>query len=131
MVAVALGAFVGGSLLAWLGYSMIMPVLIWFAPKAGGADFHSRAHEHFVLRCGRGGSRCWWPVWSPCSIRLCVCRGSSVCRGVSREDFAMVSADPGALLTGVSLGVAGVVGVVLMLGLVQRWGCVFPGGWRV
>ncbi|MEU0238055.1 hypothetical protein ABZ234_10220 [Nocardiopsis sp. NPDC006198] len=46
--------------------------------------------------------------------------------GMSREDFAVLSADPFTLVIGVGLGSAGIVGAVLMLGLVQRWGVRFP-----
>ncbi|WP_150251415.1 hypothetical protein [Nocardiopsis deserti] len=46
--------------------------------------------------------------------------------GVSREQFDAMAADGGTIVIGVGLGTAGLVGVVLMLGLVQRWGVRFP-----
>ncbi|WP_026122190.1 hypothetical protein [Nocardiopsis halotolerans] len=46
--------------------------------------------------------------------------------GIDEERFAAMVADGDTLLIGVGLGTAAVVGVVLMVGLVQRWGVRFP-----
>jgi hypothetical protein len=46
--------------------------------------------------------------------------------GTGEETFARLSANPAGLVTGVALGSAAIAGAVLMLGLVQRWGVVFP-----
>jgi hypothetical protein len=46
--------------------------------------------------------------------------------GMDAETFAQVQATPGALPVGIGLGVAALVGVVLMYGLVRDWGVTFP-----
>ncbi|WP_435106984.1 hypothetical protein [Nocardiopsis synnemataformans] len=57
------------------------------------------------------------------SLRLPWLFGIAV--GVGQERFDAMAAD-GMIVIGVGLGTAGLVGVVLMLGLVQRWGVRFP-----
>ncbi|GAA1442661.1 hypothetical protein [Nocardiopsis tropica] len=105
-----------------------------------------RAGRHSCVLCGRG------PRWSAAVERGARARALRVGRiavavgavtalvypsvripwlfgvpvGMSREDFAAISADPFTLVIGVGLGSAGIVGAVLMLGLVQRWGVRFP-----
>ncbi|USY17098.1 hypothetical protein NE857_17190 [Nocardiopsis exhalans] len=46
--------------------------------------------------------------------------------GMAEEAFAAVASDPTAMMIGLGLGAAGVLGAVLMLGLVQGWGVRFP-----
>jgi hypothetical protein len=165
--------FVTGSLLAFLGYTMIMPVAGWFVPGLAGmwvaqvvepeslglffftagaglwavAGLSAlRAARRACPDCGRAHG--WTPhaehatrvralrvgriaVLVAClsallypSIRFPWLFGITPGMG---EGFAEeLRADPGTLFIGVGLGSAGVVGAVLMLGLVQRWGVRFP-----
>ncbi|WP_236567591.1 MULTISPECIES: hypothetical protein [unclassified Nocardiopsis] len=173
LAAVVLVVFVNGQLLAWLGYAMILPVLVWFQPEVGPAwvaatltPLHlstlfftagvavwavaglswRRAARGGCARCGRGPG---WDADRERAVRVralrvgrlavalaCVCAlfypalrlpwifGVPV--GMDAEEFAALAAREDMVLTGVSLGAAALVGVVLMLGLVQRWGVRFP-----
>ncbi|MFD6952142.1 hypothetical protein A6A08_18875 [Nocardiopsis sp. TSRI0078] len=117
-------------------------VVVW----AVVALVHRRAVRAACRRCGRG------PRWTPgverdvrvralrlgrvavavaCvfalfypSLRLPWVFGVPV--GVGEEEFAAMAANEGTVMIGVGLGTAGLVGAVLMLGLVQRWGVRFP-----
>jgi hypothetical protein len=46
--------------------------------------------------------------------------------GMDADTFSDLQATPGAVATGITLGLAAVAGIVLMLGLVQDWGVRFP-----
>ncbi|MFL1379166.1 MULTISPECIES: hypothetical protein [unclassified Nocardiopsis] len=171
--AAAVVLFVTGSLLAFLGYTMIMPVAGWFVPGLAGmwvsqvVEPESLGLFFFTagaalwavaglsaLRAGRGAcpdcgrAHGWTPdteratrvralrvgraaVWVAClsallypALRFPWLFGVTPGMG---EGFAeQLRAEPGTLFIGVGLGSAGVVGAVLMLGLVQRWGVRFP-----
>ncbi|WP_262391188.1 hypothetical protein [Nocardiopsis sp. CNR-923] len=165
--------FLDGSLLAWMGYTMIVPVTGWFVPDlwssyvsatleptaltllfcalgvvlwAVAALVHRRVVRGSCRRCGRGGG------WTPEQERRVRARALRVGRwavavgvalallypalrflwlfGVAldfgEEETRRLLSDPFTVAVGLSLGSAGVVGAVLMLGLVQRWGVRFP-----
>jgi hypothetical protein len=84
-----------------------------------------RAARTRALRVGRiaVALACVVALFYP-SLRLPWLFGIPV--GVGREQFDAMAADGGTIVIGVGLGTAGLVGVVLMLGLVQRWGVRFP-----
>lgn len=86
---------------------------------------HERAVRARALRTGRiaVAVACVVALFYP-SLRLPWIFGIPV--GVSREQFDAMSAEGGTIVIGVGLGTAALVGVVLMLGLVQRWGARFP-----
>lgn len=165
--------FVTGSLLAFLGYTMIMPVAGWFVPglaarwvsqlvtpeslglfffTAGAALWAvaglsalraarracpdcRRAHdwtphtEHATrvraLRVGRIAVlvACLTSLMYP-ALRFPWLFG--VTPGMGADFAEELRAEPGTLVIGIGLGTAAVVGTVLMLGLVQRWGVRFP-----
>lgn len=124
--------------------------LLFFTAGAGlwalAALVHRRTAHGGCARCGRAAG---WSAASERATRLRALRVGRIAVGVgavtallypslrlpwifgvpvgmSEEDFAALSADPVMLVIGVSLGTAGVVGAVLMLGLVQGWGVRFP-----
>ncbi|MFI6578591.1 hypothetical protein ACIBFB_22635 [Nocardiopsis sp. NPDC050513] len=173
MAVAVLLVFVDGSLLAWMGYTMIMPVAGWFVPDlwstyvsasleptaltllfcavgvvlwAAAALVHRGVVRQACRRCGRQGD------WSPEEERRVRARALRVGRwavavgvalallypalrflwlfGVAldfgEEETQRLLSDPFTVVIGLSLGSAGAVGAVLMLGLVQRWGVRFP-----
>ena len=171
--AAVVALFVTGSLLAFLGYTMIMPVAGWFVPGlagkwitqvmlpenlglfffAAGAALWAVAGLS-ALRAARGacpdcGRAHGWTPHAEHATRVRALRVGRIAVLVAclsallypsirfpwlfgitpgmGEGFAEeLRADPGTLFIGVGLGSAGVVGAVLMLGLVQRWGVRFP-----
>lgn len=173
MSAAVVVLFVTGSLLAFLGYTMIMPVAGWFVPGlvglwaeqlvmpeslglfffAAGAALWAvaglsalRAARHACPDCGRAHD--WTPHTEHATrVRalrvgriavLIACLSSllypsirfpwlfGITPGMGADFAEQLQDDPGTLAIGVGLGSAGVVGAVLMLGLVQRWGVRFP-----
>lgn len=165
--------FVDGSLLALLGYTMIMPVVGWLESGPGFGEWartalgaqsltllfftagvvlwalaalrYRRGARGGCERCGRTpgwGERCEHEVrvralrvGRTAVLVACVVAlfypllrvgwlfGVHV--GISEEFFAAIQ-DDGALVVGVGLGAAGLVGVVLMTGLVRPWGVRLP-----
>ncbi|PDP89683.1 hypothetical protein CQJ94_00530 [Glycomyces fuscus] len=97
--------------------------------RCGRTPRWSAGYEHAVraraLRAGRVAVAvaCVVALFYP-ALRLPWVFG--IPAGVGREQFDAMSADGGMIVIGVGLGTAALVGVVLMLGLVQRWGVRFP-----
>jgi predicted Fe-S protein YdhL (DUF1289 family) len=91
----------------------------------GWSAGRERAVRARALRVGRiaVAVACVVALFYP-ALRLPWLLGISM--GIGQEQFDAMSADGGMIVVGVGLGTAALVGVVLMLGLVQRWGVRFP-----
>ncbi|KOX15891.1 membrane protein [Nocardiopsis sp. NRRL B-16309] len=152
MVMPFVGWFVPGLFAAWIE-AVLDPTgltLLWCALGTAlwvaAALTHRRARLRACQSCGRG--RAWsareerrvraraavvgrWAVAAGVVLALLYPMMRfpwlfGVAPGMSEQDTAMMVSDPSTVLIGVGLGSAGVVGAVLMLGLVQRWGVRFP-----
>lgn len=95
----------------------------------GWTDQHETRTRHRALRIGRiavtvaVGSALIYPA-----ARLPWLFGVPV--GMSADSWDAIRAEPGAVATGVTLGLAGIVGATLMVGLIRDWGVRFP-AWMV
>lgn len=97
--------------------------------RCGRASGWTHGVEHGVraraLRVGRVAVvvACVVALYYP-SLRMPWLFGVAV--GIDQERFAAMTAGGDTIIVGVGLGTAALVGVVLMWGLVQRWGVRFP-----
>lgn len=112
------GAFVGGAL--------------WLASTVR----HLRRLRKQCVGCGRparglAGNVATWGRWATIGAALCplpyaLLRMTWVTPWPVSMDVAVLEADPGMRVFGLSLGFAALAGGVLTLGLISRWGEVFP-----
>lgn len=115
--------FVGGSFIGgWL----------WLASTVR----HLRRLREQCAACGRparglAGNVATWGRWATIGAALCplpyaLLRSTWLTPWPVSMDVAVLEADPGLRVFGLSLGFAALAGSVLTLGLISRWGEVFP-----
>ncbi|MGH3352830.1 MAG: hypothetical protein ACRDPS_19360 [Nocardioides sp.] len=112
------GAFVGGAL--------------WLASTVR----HLRRLREQCVHCGRPargfvGDAATWGRWVTIGAALCplpyaLFRMTWMTPWPVSTDVAVLEADPGMRVFGLSLGFAAIAGSVLTIGLISRWGEVFP-----